>query len=370
MALVLTINEKLRDEVLAHLIDLHRLANGEVRKILALLNAADSDIFARLVAALHSGQITEFSLARLTSLLSGVWELNDATYRQMATRSANEMHDLTIYELDHQESLFKELLPDALSGRIATLDAQTVYAAAMARPFRGALLADWFERLAANRQRRVEDALRVGFVSGKTVDEMVREVRGTRAQNYADGILQIDRRDAEAVVRTATSHTAQFARQSFYRANEDLITEEQWVSTLDNRTTEMCQIRDGLIYTSPEHRPVGHRVPWLEGPGALHWNCRSTSVPVIDSAKALGIELPPLERASMDGTAAPGTTFRDWIERQSASRQDEILGPTRGALLRRGNLEFESFFNDKGIYLTLDQLREKDAAAFRRAGVQ
>lgn len=362
-----TVNERMRDEVLAHLVDLHRYANSEVRALMRLLNAADTDLFARLLAALSNMSATEFTVQRLTSLLAGVWEVNEAAYRQAAQRTATEMYALTEYELAHQQSLFRDLLPTEIE--VFPAQAQAVYAAAMAQPFRGRLLSDWFATLAAQRQVRIETALRIGYVSGRTVDEMVRELRGTRAQNYEDGLLQIDRRNAEAVVRTATAHTAQFAREAFYKTNEDLISEEQWVSTLDNRTTEMCQIRDGLIYTSPEHRPVGHRVPWLEGPGALHWNCRSTSVPVIDSAKELGLELPPLERASMDGVAAPGTTFRDWIERQSAARQNDILGPTRGALLRKGELSFERFFNDKGAFLNLDELRAKDAAAFRRAGV-
>jgi hypothetical protein len=52
-----------------------------------------------------------------------------------------------------------------------------------------------------------------------------------------------------------------------------------------------------------------------------------------------------------------------------AARQDEIVGPTRGALMRSGKLPFDSLYTDRGEYLTLDQLRERNAAAFKRAGV-
>lgn len=364
-----TVNERMRDEVLAHLINLHRYANSEVRDMLRLLNAADRDIFARLAAALERMSTGAFSVQRLASVLTGVWEVNEAVYRQMAVRSATDMRDLTEYELSHQQALFRDLLPDGLGSRIGSLQAQSVYAATAAQPFQGNLLKDWFDRLGSQRQERIAKTLNIGFVAGKTVDEMVRELRGSRAQNYADGLLEIDRRNAEAVVRTATAHTAAFARDAFYERNSDLIKEVQWVSTLDTRTTEECQIRDGLRYTADDHEPIGHDVPWLAGPGMLHWNCRSTSIPVIDAAEELGLDLPPLERAAMDGAAAPGTTYRGWITKQSAARQDDILGPTRGALLRSGGLSFDRFFNDKGVYLTLEQLRERDAKAFRKAGL-
>ena len=70
------------------------------------------------------------------------------------------------------------------------------------------------------------------------------------------------------------------------------------------------------------------------------------------------------------GQAPAEQTFGAWLKRQPAGRQDEVLGATRGALFRRGGLEIEQFANDKGRWLTLDQLRERDAAAFRRAGVE
>lgn len=56
-------------------------------------------------------------------------------------------------------------------------------------------------------------------------------MRGTRAKGYADGLLDIDRRSAEAVVRIAISHTAEFARDRWYDANDDIIGALAWVST-------------------------------------------------------------------------------------------------------------------------------------------
>jgi hypothetical protein len=96
------------------------------------------------------------------------------------------------------------------------------------------------------------------------------------------------------------------------------------------------------------------------------------SVPVVKSWRDLGIDLPdmtPTERASMDGTVPADLSYGEWLKRQSAARQDQVLGPTRGALLRRGGLSIEDFSNDKGVQFTLDELRARDAEAFKKAGL-
>jgi hypothetical protein len=94
-------------------------------------------------------------------------------------------------------------------------------------------------------------------------------------------------------------------------------------------------------------------------------------MPIIKSYEALRLSkgLPEGTRASMDGQVPQSTNYGDWIKSQSAARQDEALGPTRGKLLRDGGLSIDSFYNDKGLELTLAQLRERDAAAFARAGL-
>lgn len=219
---------------------------------------------------------------------------------------------------------------------------------------------------------RIRDALRIGYVQGETTSQMIQRIRGTRANAYSDGIIEIDRRNAEAVVRTAISHVAANARDAFYEANDDIIEAVSWCSTLDSRTSEICQVRDGLQYTVDTHKPIGHSVPWLGGPGKAHWNCRSTSAPVVKSFKDLGIDFEDFSaetRASMDGEVPADQTYGEWLTKQSAARQDDVLGPTRGKLLRAGGLTIDRFSNDKGQWLTLDQLRERDEAAFEKAGV-
>lgn len=358
-----TINQQMRDRALAHAINLQRYANSDVRAMLRVLNGADVDLFARMAAALERVPLGSFTIKRLDAALSGVWQMNEALYRQLAARSAEALQALTEAEIAWHADTFKALLPEGVP-RIGIPGAAQVWAAARDTPFQGRINAEWWSSLGAGRARRINDALRSGYVRGATIDEMIREIRGTRAQNYADGIINIDRRHAETVVRTGIAHAASAARGSFYERNSDIIKQEQWVSTLDNRTTDLCMARDGKLYTAGDHQPIGHQLKWDEGPGAIHWNCRSISVPVIDAASALGIELPPLERAAMNGVAAPGTTYAEWLAAQPLNVQQHVLGKRRAALFSSGKLPLDRFFNEAGQLMTLEELRAADAALF------
>ena len=91
---------------------------------------------------------------------------------------------------------------------------------------------------------------------------------------------------------------------------------------------------------------------------------------ILKSASELGLpDLDPQTRAAMDGAVPADTTYSQWFAKQSAARQDEIVGPKRGALFRKGGLSFDKFSNEKGVWLDLEQLQERNKAAFQRAGV-
>lgn len=352
--------KELADASVRHGIDMTRYGNGVVHKLIALLNRVDADLFAKIVVALEKVSPESFTVTRLESMLSDVRELNAQAYTAVQKGLQGDLKDLVKYEISYQAQLFQSLTIDFTTNGVT---AQQVYAGAMARPFQGRLLKEWMTGLEEGRAKRIRDTLRMGYVEGQTTAEMVQKLRGTKALGYADGLLEIDRRNAESVVRTAIGHTAGFARDRFYDANDDVLGALAWVSTLDGRTSPPCRLRDGLRYT-PDHDPIGHHVPWGAGPGRLHFNCRSSSVPILK-----GMEDEPLfgTRASRAGQVKASTTYGDWIRGQSAAVQDDILGPNRGKLLREGGLELDSFYNDRGVYYTLEQLRVKDAAAFARA---
>lgn len=367
-----TVNERLRDLAISHEIDLRQYSDSVVHKIISTLNRSDASLFAQLTAALAQVEPSTFQVDRLESLLGSVRTTNLAAYNQVERDLNAELRDFAGYEVGYQTKALRDVLP--LPVPVAVVSVDQVYAAAMARPFQGGLLKQWIGEQEAGKAKKIRQTVAQGFVEGKTTDQIVRDLRGTRAKGYADGLLEVSRRDAQAVAQTALGHMAGFVQDRTAEANADIIKSVGWSSTLDLRTSPICRARDGKQYTPTGHKPIGHTLPWLAGPGRAHWRCRSAQAIVTKSwAELSGIpglpEFNPSTRASMDGQVPAETDYPQWLAKQSAKRQDEVLGPARGKLLRAGGLQLSDLYGAKGQPLTLAALRQRDAAAFAKAGI-
>lgn len=354
-----TANEKLLDKLIGHEVDLQHLSNAQVVAIIKILNSKDADLRASLIAAIENLG-PNLSADSVDAALSTVLRLNQSTFVDIRQAIGQATDGVISYEIAFQQGALQAVIPAVVqeSFPIAAAQFSQVKAIAQARPFQGRLLREWLDGIEASRAASVRDAVRAGVVEGRTTAEIVRNIMGARAEKYADGILQKSRREIEAVVRSAVSSTAEAASDKAFEANSDIISHVEWISTLDTRTSTTCRIRDRLPYTLGTYLPIGHKIPWLAGPGRIHWCCRSTKLPILKSAISLGIR-DEATRASMDGQVPQSTTYAKWLGQQSAARQDEILGPERGKLLRQEKLKLDDFYNDRGKFLTLDQLRER-----------
>lgn len=366
-----SVNDLLRDEAIRHQVALQGLSNNVVARIIAALNRSDKRILAELAEKLASMDATTFSMERLESLLTSIRSMSVQAYAEIERELTKELRTFVAYETSYQAQVLATHVPVGV--HVASVAPDAVYAAAMSRPFQGVLLREVWKELDANKMRKVRQAIASGFVEGKTTDQIIRELRGTKARGYADGLLEVSRRDAEAVTRTALGHMARFAQDKTVEANAELIKALVWSATLDLRTTPICRVRDGKQYTTA-HKPIGHKLPWLGGPGAAHWRCRSHATYVLRSHAELGIDVPEVvvigrTRASLDGQIPADVSYSEWLGKQSAARQDEVLGVTRGQLLRQGKLPMERMYSTRGDFLTLAQLRERDAEAFKKAGL-
>lgn len=349
-----TVNEELLDAAISHQIGIQGFSTRLVRKIIALLNRVDPDIRDQ-ITKLEEGT----TRARLEKILDAIRVILRDAYSEVGKELRDELKALAVYEVGYQADLFDHVLP--IEFDVIKPDANLLRAVVDSRPFQGRHLRDWVKDIEGSAFARLRDSIRIGMVEGETIDQMVRRVRGTRVNNYRDGILEVNRRSAEALVRTAVTHTAARAREYLYEANTDLIKGVRWVSTLDSRTSPVCQDRDGRVYEPGK----GPRPP-------AHPNCRSTTVPVTKSWKEMGINLPqskPGTRASMDGQIPADTTFGQWLAKKPASFQDDVLGVTKGKLFRNGGLTLDRFVDRAGREYTLDELRKRESAAFEKAGL-
>jgi SPP1 gp7 family putative phage head morphogenesis protein len=217
------------------------------------------------------------------------------------------------------------------------------------------------------------DQIRQGLVFSETPTQISRRIWGTQALGGTDGVRQITRRGAQTLTQTATSAISNAVRQELYKANRRVIPREQYVATLDSRTTPICSSLDGDVF------PVG------DGPiPPLHMNCRSIRVPVIDGRKLGSRPATPFTEKDLRGLKGPqrrrrveqltgkvpaDTTYQQWLGNQRAGFQDDVLGPTRGRLFRSGELDLKGFVDNSGDQFTLRQLYEQDPTRFQRANL-
>ncbi len=369
---MITVNELLADEAIRHAVDLQNYSNQVVRCIMAVLNRSDARIFSELAERLERMDAASFTVARLESMLVSVRALNAQAYAQVGQDLRQELKDLAAYEAAYQMQALASVLPVQVS--VAAVSAEAAYAAALARPFQGVLLSGVLADMEAGKAKKIRQAIAQGFTESKTTDQIIRELRGTKARGYADGLMEASRRDVEAVTRTALGHMAGFVQDRAVEANQDLIKAVVWSATLDARTSSPCRLRDKKLYAPVTHKPIGHTYPWGQGPSRFHWRCRSHQFNVLKTFAEMGIDLPEIivkgkTRASMDGQVPAETSYADWLKKQSAARQIEVLGPVRAKLMRDGKLPLEALYSQKGVYKTLAQLRASDAVAFQSAAL-
>lgn len=356
-----TINERFMDFQIAQQIKWIRLQNRDAEEALSILNRVD----AQLESALMRAGIGDapYTMARLEALKAQVTNLISVVQDEAAVVMTKNMGAAAEASAHVEEGLFRRELPAGLD--ITTPNLGVLQQAATLRPFNGAVMSEWTQQLKASDLTRTWNSILDGITSGATTDDLIRGLLGTKALQYKDGVREVSRRGMEALVRTSINHATNQGRQMVWESNSDILKGVRWVSTLDTRTTPICQQRDGKV------GPVVDDPNWAPPEGSdrldppfarppAHPNCRSTTTAVTKSWKELGFnmdELPAGTRASMDGQVPANMTYFEWLAKQSPERQKDILGPTRFDLWHNKGIQPDRFINDKGEMLTIKEIK-------------
>lgn len=372
---VVPMSQSLRDRIVRHEVLLHRLSNKMTADLVTLLRKAEKDtvkqIEKRLSWIAEKGyDSSPYTLARLESNLSEVQAVLKSGVAKATGNLSGDLRKLSKYEGAWAAGALENTMrATGIELGVGLAEGDLLRAIVTKEPFRGGLLREWTANLQRTTASGMKNAVRQGLLQGESIAKIVQRVRGTKAAGFKDGVMQMTRRNAEAVVRTAVSHVANAAREATWKENDDVIKGVQWVSTLDDRTTPECAIRDGKLY-GLDYEPIGHSVPWNDGPGALHWNCRSTSAPVLKSWKEMGIdarEITGEQRAAMDGFVPADQDFGRWATDMAAKGEKQVLvdlfGVKRANALLDRQIKFKDLFNSKGEFLSLKELKLADPAA-------
>lgn len=405
------INTELFDAATRHQIYLERYGTSISNEALKILKRSEKDareIFDERIAKIltlgyDSGPATTQRTNNLISELSR--EIEAIRVAQsidpLAEYLLSEWESFSDYETEFQLNTLNSAAKDALSDTpfaisFAPVSTDLVYAAALAKPFSvkpGAsaeTMEGWLAGIPESERKRIEQTIKSGVLNGETTREITRRVFGTIQEQKNDkgnSAIIITRRGTEGLVRTSINHISTVAKDELYKANDDIIDGVEWVSTLDSKTTPVCQVRDGKVY------PVnsGPRPP-------AHVNCRSTITPILKSYRELGIDVDDPERSTRAYFAIPekmnvteyraklkkdgitkvqqdkiirnlsGQTdakdFDSFLSRQNKEFQETVLGIERTKLYRNKGLTLSQLISPKEVYYTLDELREIHPSLF------
>jgi len=224
-----------------------------------------------------------------------------------------------------------------------------------------------FRGIAESQAERFGQIVRNGLLTGETTQDLAKRLVGRLEFGQAGSVRQIALAGGEvtkaanhqviSLVRTSINQVANTASQQVYEANQDITKKYRYVATLDTRTSAICRALDGREFEYGK----GPKPP-------QHFNCRSTTVPVINYEE-LGFDAPPSvtkgQRASMDGPVPANTSYGQWLQGQPRAVQDEVLGKAKADYFNKladqhgARDAIAKLVRDDGSELTLNQLRSR-----------
>ena len=342
----MALSDDILDATIRHSIYLERHKASVIRRIIGIIGDVNDDLISQIIKA----KVDRLTRRQVDQLLVNIGRAVKQGYSPVIEVLDEEIRQLSGQEARFQQRMLENTVPIQLTFDVPA-DEQ-IYAAAVARPFEGRLLKEWYQGLPDGAFRRIRDTIRMGYVEGKTTDQIVQDIRGTRDRA---GVIEQSKRGAEAAVRTALAHTANVAKEEVYKKNRSKIKGVEWVSTLDGRTSAICRGFDGKVFPVDE----GPRPP-------AHVNCRSTTIPLIKSARNFGGKLKGGTRASMNGQVSAELNYDQWLRRQPIEFQNDVLGRKKAELFRAG-LTMDRFIDRDGAELTLKQIEALEADIWAKA---
>lgn len=392
-----TANQKILDSYVRHQTHLLRYAQGLTNDQLPSLAKTERSLHDEIVRWVSKAEGNRNLIGARGRKWQADFEKAIASVRGPAWEKVREevvsqLQELATVEAGTGAAIIESAVPVTLG--MATPPASNLLAIVNSQPFQGRTLKQWLERSEFGDVERITRAAKVGVIQGQTPTQVARSIIGTRRMRYRDGVARKAFKDLESVILTVSNGIQNEVKAAVYAENADIVQFEQFVNTLDSRTTMVCI---GAGEGDPHGKGAG---VYRRGEGPippLHFRCRSIRVPFLDpqavvnrpsdsstqkqllreyaeEAKIDGVanrgELPRGHKTSFDkfarkrkrelvGPVPSQTTYAEFLANQTEEFQAEVLGATRARLFREGKVSLERFTARDGDVLTLDELRRK-----------
>lgn len=379
-------------------INLNRFSNSVAKQIAVTYN----DLIIEAVNQLYTidDLTAPAKAARLRSILAQLKQSLDGWADASTVFAVEELQGLAILQSEFVENQLRRALPVNLGNEIRSIQISPQFAASVATTDptainivslsddlqaavtgapatfqltaaqgttitlpNGKILQKAFRGLAETQAALFAKTVRNGLLTGESVSQIAKQLKGrlrfgqralsARQLALAGGqSTAMANHQIMALIRTSVNQVANASSQQTYEANQSVTSKYRYIATLDSRTSPICRALDGKEFT------------YGKGPvPPQHFNCRSTTVPLIDYER-LGIEPPKAgKRRSRDGLVPENQTYGQWLNNQTKETQASVLGiekvPYFKILVKKhGATEaIRKFVSQDGAELTLDELR-------------
>jgi SPP1 gp7 family putative phage head morphogenesis protein len=355
----LTVNDRISNDAVRRAIYLERYKTHEVEQVLTFLHRdVLPDVMARTQSRLEAGRGGTWTSERLNELALANRQTLRAGMRQAGDELQGRLTTFAMSEAEWQKGIISGAMPVTVN--LSVPSPQLLKSLVERSPMEGKTLQQWLSGVADTTTARISQNIRLGVAEGQSVDQIMARIKGMSPQDLkafgGSGAVSELNRNIKSVVRTSVNQVSTQTKEASYAANDDVIKGVQIVATLDGRTTQICMGLDGKVF------PIG------EGPRPpFHFNCRTTTAPVTKSWKELGIkkkDAPPAVRASMNGEVAEKLNYEQWLKKQPAEFQNEVLGSEeKGQLFRRGKMPLDRFADANARSLTIGELEMMESDA-------
>jgi Phage Mu protein F like protein len=385
-----TVNKSYYDESLLHQLEVQDFIQELIKSFLSSINQSNFEINKILKEALPVSSNPKSKSYK--SLLSSIKESRDTALLNAKETFLSKFYEFVKNEKDLEHNLLKSSIPINYPIKQIKNPLDEI----LNTPFQvsknqSAVLDSLLKSISTSDINHIESAIQLGLSQGKSTNEIITSLRGTKKAGFKDGVYQTTKNQATAIVTTLVNHASNSIKQLTFEANSDIIIAVRWVAVLDLRTSAICRYRDG------RYSPVGNHtlppsLPRLEPIGAkppAHFHCRSVLVGVVSLDGVIG-ERPfvngeqvnfqqlakekygpnwnNLSRKEMDrltqlikekwladnvGSVPSDTTYYEWLFTLPVASQIKVLGPTRVGLLNSGKVKISDLYDKFGNLLTL-----------------
>ena len=282
----------------------------------------------------------------------------------------NEELEKDITRLIKEEAKFHQASLSALVGeKVArpTLESITkaAYSTEMVLSGQAYTVDERIKQYDVNSVDKVKRIVTAGWSDGATTYEMMQQINGKQNSSVSNQM----KRSAFSLAKDLTSHVSSVAKTKVGMDNKDIIVGEKHVSTLDSKTSPICQRLGSTDGGGKEYYYAEDGYNFKRPP--LHYNCRSTHRYIL-APEYESLEEPRTRPAVVDGRSRRVDSEESWMElaKKNPNLARESLGVERAKVLE--SMTPEEFtkiaYNRLDQLITIDELVAKSKKAAKALG--